>query len=220
MQIKYLAHSSFLVTTEAGTRILFDPYEPGGYDGALRYGAIAEPATVVVTSHDHPDHGHTAGLPGNPDVISGLKLAQSGPHGGRRFPARRAPPRPEPGQGARRKRDGGPEADGLCLCHAGDLGHTLTPFQGQEVGPIDVLLLPVGGYFTIDAAEATQVRDRLEPRITVPMHYKTPKVDFPIASVEDPRGQGERASARHERAALACRPTSGNARIVVLEPAL
>lgn len=186
MQIKYLAHSSFLVTTEAGTRILFDPYEPGGYDGALRYGAIAEPATVVVTSHDHPDHGHTAGLPGNPDVISGLKLAQSGPRTVADVSLRAVHTYHDQSQGKERGENAMVvlEADGLCLCHAGDLGHTLTPFQGQEVGPIDVLLLPVGGYFTIDAAEATQVYDHLEPRITVPMHYKTPKVDFPIASVE------------------------------------
>jgi L-ascorbate metabolism protein UlaG (beta-lactamase superfamily) len=70
------------------------------------------------------------------------------------------------------------------LVHLGDLGHILTPETVAAIGPVDVLLVPVGGYFTIDHAQAAEVAEALSPRIVIPMHYKTPKVDFPIAGPE------------------------------------
>ena len=66
------------------------------------------------------------------------------------------------------------EVDGLRLAHLGDLGHLLDDKQLADVGPIDVALVPVGGFYTIDAAQATKVIDQLKPRlIVIPMHYKT-----------------------------------------------
>lgn len=186
MHIKYLAHSAFLVTTEAGVRVLFDPYQSGGFGGALKYGPIREPADVVVTSHRHADHGHTVGLAGKHTVIDGLQLAEQGPRSVAGVSLCAVHTYHDQNKG----RDRGEnaviilEADGLRVCHCGDLGHVLTPAQVEGAGRVDVLLLPVGGHFTIDAAEATQVMQQLQPRITIPMHFKTPKVDFPIAPVE------------------------------------
>jgi L-ascorbate metabolism protein UlaG (beta-lactamase superfamily) len=75
--------------------------------------------------------------------------------------------------------------DGLNLCHLGDLGHVLSPGQVTEIGVVDILFVPVGGFFTIDATVASQVCDQLKPRIAIPMHFRTPKCAYPIAGVED-----------------------------------
>jgi L-ascorbate metabolism protein UlaG (beta-lactamase superfamily) len=66
------------------------------------------------------------------------------------------------------------DVDGLRVAHLGDLGHLLSDKQIAEIGPVDAVLVPVGGFYTIDAAQATKVIDQLKPRtIVVPMHYKT-----------------------------------------------
>jgi L-ascorbate metabolism protein UlaG (beta-lactamase superfamily) len=70
------------------------------------------------------------------------------------------------------------------VVHLGDLGHTLDAHTVAAIGRTDVLLVPVGGFFTIDHAQAAEVVDSLDPRIVIPMHYKTPKADFPISGVE------------------------------------
>jgi len=69
------------------------------------------------------------------------------------------------------------EVDGLRFCHLGDLGHDLTDSQVKEIGRVDVLLIPVGGHFTIDAVTATKIMDKIKPRITVPMHYRVTGID-------------------------------------------
>ncbi len=71
------------------------------------------------------------------------------------------------------------------LCHLGDLGHTLDSKVVTEIGEIDILMVPVGGFFTIDAATATRVSNALKPRVIIPMHYLTPKVTYPIVGIED-----------------------------------
>ena len=67
----------------------------------------------------------------------------------------------------------------------GDLGHVLTADQAAEIGAVDVIMVPVGGYYTIDAAQAWRVIDQLNARIAMPMHYSNDKCLFPIAGVED-----------------------------------
>jgi L-ascorbate metabolism protein UlaG (beta-lactamase superfamily) len=76
------------------------------------------------------------------------------------------------------------EADGLRIAHLGDLGHAVSTAIDSAFVGIDVLLIPVGGHFTIDAGTAAQVVKALNPRIAIPMHFKTDKVGFPIAPVE------------------------------------
>ena len=77
------------------------------------------------------------------------------------------------------------EADGLRVCHCGDLGHVLTAHQSAAIGEIDVLLVPVGGTFTVDAAGAHEVADQLAACVTIPMHYKTDKLGFDIAGIDN-----------------------------------
>ena len=71
------------------------------------------------------------------------------------------------------------------LCHLGDLGHGLDEEKVKEIGAVDVLLVPVGGFYTIDARQATGVCEALKPGVVIPMHVKTAKCDYPITGVED-----------------------------------
>ncbi len=189
MQITWLGHAAFLIVSDAGLKILTDPYLAGGYGGAIGYGRIEEVVDVVVISHDHhEDHNAVDDLPGNPEVVKG-----AGTHTAAGITFRGIPTFHDQSEGAER----GPntvfafEVDGLALCHLGDLGHLLSPEQVEQIGRVDILMLPVGGYFTIDPQEATQVAQQLSPRIIIPMHYKTEVLNFPIAPVDEfLRGKG------------------------------
>jgi L-ascorbate metabolism protein UlaG (beta-lactamase superfamily) len=187
MKIRWMGHASFLLTSSDGTKVLTDPYEPGGFGGAVGYKGIEEPVDLVTVSHDHADHNYVQGLKGSPKVISGVGAKRER---GIRF------------QGIasfhdqREGKDRGAntifcwEMDGIMICHLGDLGHALTPSQIAEIGQVDVLLVPVGGFFTIDAAEASALVRQLKPSLVIPMHFKTEVLGFPVAKVEDfTRGQ-------------------------------
>ncbi len=122
MTIKFLGHATFLITSEDGVRIITDPYESGGYGGALRYGPITDEADIVTVSHDHADHNYVAGVPGNPVVVT-----ESTEVGGISFQV--IDSYHDDAQGAER----GPnrifcfQVDGIRVCHLGDLGHLLSP---------------------------------------------------------------------------------------------
>jgi len=76
------------------------------------------------------------------------------------------------------------EVDEVSICHLGDLGHVLTVEQVEEIDDVDVLLLPVGGVSTINAPMAAEVVRQLEPKAVVPMHYKTPALEWELEPVE------------------------------------
>lgn len=181
MRLTYFGHSSFLLQAADGTSVIFDPYRHGCFDGAVKYGPIEETADVVVASHTHDDHGATDTIPGSPQVfvhpvaekvgavrITGIEVAHDEAGGEKR------------GRNTMVLCDDGD----IRLAHLGDLGHTLDAAAVEALGRVDVLLIPVGGFFTIDHDEAAKVVESLDPRVVVPMHYKTDKVDFPIAGVE------------------------------------
>ena len=75
--------------------------------------------------------------------------------------------------------------DGLRIAHLGDLGHVLTSDQAAEIGNVDIALVPVGGNYTIDAAQAWKVAGQIDAQMIIPMHYSSEKCLFPIAGVED-----------------------------------
>lgn len=75
--------------------------------------------------------------------------------------------------------------DDIKLCHLGDLGHLLNQGQIAQIGAVDILFIPVGGFYTIDAANASRVCDQLKPKVAIAMHFKTPKCDFPINDIGD-----------------------------------
>jgi L-ascorbate metabolism protein UlaG (beta-lactamase superfamily) len=177
MKIKYLAHSSFLITSGGGVKIITDPYTPGG---GLKYQPIKEAADIVTVSHEHGDHNFTNAVSGNPVV-----LRDSGEVKGIKFKA--VPAAHDETDGSQRGKNMlfCFSVDGVTVCHCGDLGHVLTPAQVKALGKVDVLLVPVGGFFTIDAKTAAKVCEQLKPSVIIPMHYKTEKADFPIATIEE-----------------------------------
>ena len=179
MKIKWLGHASFLITTERGTKIITDPYTAGGN---INYGDINESAHIVTVSHDHFDHNNVAAVRGKPEVIKGIRSQETR---GIRFQG--IPTYHDESKGSQR----GTNTifcftvDGIRVCHLGDLGHRLTNDQITEIGGVDILLLPVGGFYTIDAAMATEIYENLKPRIVIPMHFKNVKCTLPIVGVED-----------------------------------
>ena len=179
MKIKWLGHAAFLLTARDGTRVITDPYATGA---GLSYGEIRESADVVLVSHEHMDHNSVQGVGGSPEVIRG-----AGIHRAKGIEFKGVASFHDPSGGKQR----GPNTifcfalDEIKFCHLGDLGHVLSKEQVAQIGQVDVLFIPVGGFFTIDANEATQVAKQLKPKVIVPMHFKTPKCDYPITPVED-----------------------------------
>lgn len=182
MKIKWYGHAGFKITTEKGVNIIIDPYQPGGFDGAISYGPIDEPADVVITSHDHADHNYVKGIKG-----SYKRIKEAGEFEFQGVGIKTIPVFHDESRGKERGNNliSVIAADGLVVTHLGDLGHDLEPETLKKIGKAAIVLIPVGGFFTIDAKMAEKVRSAIDPAITIPMHYKTAKCAFPIASVED-----------------------------------
>lgn len=182
MKIKWFGHAAFGITSQNGVRIIIDPYQSGAFDGALTYGTVSGEADLVLTSHDHDDHNYTKDIRGTFDIIN-----KAGEYDVKGVKIRAIPTFHDQSKGA----DRGTnlmfriETDGISVLHAGDLGHVLEAKTLDELGRVDVLLVPVGGFYTMGAHEATRTMNDLKPTITIPMHYKTEKCAFPIAPVDD-----------------------------------
>ena len=183
MTLIYLAHAAFLIVTSSGQAVVTDPYEYRGFGGALEYDRIVEKADIALVSHDHRDHNAVGDLPGEPTVIRG-----SGEHraSGLIFTGVESDHDPEGGKQRGKNTIFVFEADSIRVCHLGDLGQPkLRPEQVEALGRVDVLLIPVGGTYTIGPEEATAVVEQLTPRIVIPMHFKTDKTSLPIGPVDD-----------------------------------
>ena len=218
MKIRFLGHACFLVAAANGTKIVFDPYEPGGFNGGIAYGRLTEPADIVLITHEHADHNFAAGVPGNPQVIKG-----PGVHSAGLILFRGIALKHDASGGAERGDNTVfcAEIDEVRLCHLGDLGHELNAAQVADIGPVDVLLCPVGGLFTIDARSATEVVRALNPRITIPMHFKTPKIGFPLAPLDDFLAGKKNVRQDHVSEITVTRETlPAKPEIIVLDPAL
>jgi len=181
MEVKWYGHASFLITTEKGITIISDPYEPGAYGGGISYGPIPDEADIVTVSHDHSDHNYVKGLPGNPQQIKG-----AGRHEAKGIIFEGIATYHDATKGSERGENTifTFSADGIKICHLGDLGHVLSDRDINAIGEIDVLFIPVGGFYTIDPKEATEVVNQLKPKVVIPMHYKTERCEFPIEPVE------------------------------------
>jgi len=149
----------------------------------LNYSPIAEAADIVLVSHEHGDHNNVAAVGGNAKAVRGAGSHQIGG-----VTIKGVATYHDQVQGAQR----GPntvfcvELDGIRVCHLGDLGHEPGDDQAAEIGEVDLLLTPVGGNFTIDAAQASRIVDKLKPKVVIPMHFKNERCpDFPVAGVEE-----------------------------------
>ena len=213
MKIKYLGHASFLITSDSGVKIITDPYETGG---GLSYGEIAESADIVTVSHEHSDHNNVAAVGGNPKVVRGAAKVK-----GIEFEA--IPCYHDDARGKARGKNTifYFEVDDIKVCHLGDLGHRLGDTQVTELGGVDILLIPVGGFYTIDARVAIELCGRIKPRVVIPMHYKTDKCDYPIAGVERfLQGKEEVTRSGVSEAEFKKGELPSSTQIIVLKPAL
>ena len=181
MKIKWLGHACFLLTSDAGLRIVTDPYTPGGF--GLQYRPPAEKADIVTVSHEHADHNNVGDVKGTPQIVR-----DAGVHQVKGIEIKGVSTSHDEMSGSQR----GSNTvfcfalDGVRVCHLGDLGHDLTVGSLAEIGEVDVLLIPVGGSFTIDADVASRVADRLAAKVVIPMHFKNERCpDFPVAGVAD-----------------------------------
>ena len=188
VKIKWLGHACFLITSSKGVKILTDPF-----DDQVGYELPSEEADIVTTSHDHFDHNYT-------QIVKGefVHIKEAGIYLEKGINIKGVASFHDEVAGKKRgnnvifKFD----VDGVEVCHCGDLGHVLTPGQVEEIGRVDVLLLPVGGTYTVDAKEAFEVAKLLKPAVIIPMHFKTDDNDFDIDGVDKfiaVAGKGERA---------------------------
>ena len=182
MKIRYLAHSAFVIETKAGVKIITDPYKPNSYDGAVGYKRIDELADVVTVTHFHDDHNAVNTIKNNPVVVD-----KPGEYEVKGVKIKGVKTYHDPKQGEERGDNTVYvyEIEGKKVCHLGDLGEVIDDEKAKEIGEVDILLIPVGGYFTIDAKEADRVIEKLNPKIVIPMHFKTEFLGFPIASVDE-----------------------------------
>ena len=179
MKIKWLGHSCFLLTAGDGTKLLMDPFKA---DTHLSYKPVDEEADIVTVSHEHFDHNYTAALPGKPALVKG-----GGEKAVKNIKVRGISLFHDEAGGKQR---GGNTVfciaiDDINICHLGDLGHRLSAAQLAAVGKMDVLMVPVGGVFTIDVDAANAVCEDIKPPIAIPMHYKTDRCQFLQWSAED-----------------------------------
>ena len=186
MKIEWLGHSCFLITAASGRSLLTDPYDSRNYPGRLMYTPIEDTPDlapdVITVSHGHADHNDAGAVKGSPAVLTTPEATgQAG------FSICGVAAFHDSQGGSKRGSDiiFIIEADGLAVCHMGDLGHELSDEQAGAIGNVDVLLIPVGGFYTIDAAAATRIWQQLAPPVTLPMHYRNDKCLFGIAGVED-----------------------------------
>lgn len=173
MEINWYGHSCFRLR-DRDIAIVTDPYDKG-----LGLTPPRLKADVVTISHDHPDHSCTQIVKGEPIVLSspgeyeirGVFITGAAS---------------TEGKNSEQKRDNTIfvfELDGLNVCHLGDLDHVPVQEQIESLGDVHVLLIPVGGGDTINAAEAAEVIRLLEPRIVIPMHYALPEVTVKLDPV-------------------------------------
>lgn len=169
MEVSYLGHSSFKIRGKNAT-LVTDPYSSEML--GLKFPKVE--ADMVTISHAHEDHNKKEEVEGSPFVIFApgeYEVKGVSVFGIASFHDSSA--------GAER----GPntiyliEMDGLRICHLGDLGHKLSDSQLEELDGVDILLLPVGGTYTLGPKEASEVISQLEPKIVIPMHYRPPKAD-------------------------------------------
>jgi L-ascorbate metabolism protein UlaG (beta-lactamase superfamily) len=176
MDITWLGHSSFLIEDSRGTKVLTDPF-----DETVGYPVYRGNPDIVTISHHHFDHGYTALLP-----KEARKLDSPGSYEIDGIRITGLPSFHDKSKGSKRGKNTIfiIEADGYRICHLGDLGYVLSEPEIRSLGKVDVLMIPVGGVFTIDAGEAAELAKAIGSRIVLPMHYKTPAIDFEISGVE------------------------------------
>lgn len=178
MKITWLGHSAFRLEESTGTAVVTDPYS----EGLVGYRMRKVTADAVTLSHHHRDHDDLSRIEGDPEILDTVGFWElkgvdvTSMHSWH-----------DSAQGAER----GPNLifkyrmDGVDLCHLGDIGEECDAQTGDLIGTVNVLMIPVGGNYTIDAAQAKEYVDFLMPDIVIPMHYRTPSCEIDIGKLDE-----------------------------------
>lgn len=175
MKIQWIGHACFQIETESYT-IITDPI-----DEQMGYPCIPEQADIVTVSHEHFDHNALHVFKNEPEVVRGVGVYEKPGLKIEGFASFHDP------EGGRLRGDNTifkMVSEGIHLVHLGDLGHILSAPEVQSLGQVDILLIPVGGTYTIDDQGAYELVQKIQPRIVIPMHYLTPVVTIDIAPLE------------------------------------
>jgi L-ascorbate metabolism protein UlaG (beta-lactamase superfamily) len=176
MLISWFGHSCFQLVDSEGKSVVIDPFAE-----SVGYGIPEVEADVVLVTHEHYDHNNVKAVSGSPVVIRG--------------PGKQSVAGIEiKGISTYHDEKGGKlrgsntvycfKLDDVGVCHMGDLGHMLSKDQMRELGSVDILLIPVGGFVTIDSQDAGRLVENLKPSIVIPMHFKTEDLSFRLDPVE------------------------------------
>ena len=167
MIIKYHGHSCFSVTSDNYT-IVLDPY--CGIDGL---NDVSLKANEVITSHGHKDHAYIEGV-AITKAVSPFKVNQISTYH-------------DDANGCKRGLNNITvlEAENKKIVHLGDLGHLLDENVINEIKECNVLMIPVGGFFTIDASEAIKIIEKVNPKNVIPMHYRDGKIGYDVLGTID-----------------------------------
>ena len=170
MKLTWLGHSCWKIE-DAGYSVVLDPFAPGSVPG---YQDVNTQADAVLCSHDHGDHNYK----------QGVKIVDSG---ARPFDIKTIPSWHDDAQGSLRGYNiiHVIDSEVFRVVHLGDLGVMLSDDQIKQIGSADILMIPVGGYFTIDAPAAKKVADSLNARVILPMHYRSDKFGYDVIGTVD-----------------------------------
>lgn len=177
MNIRWLGHSCFVLTESTGTVVVTDPYHD-----EVGFSMPPVKADAVTVSHGHYDHNNVAAVAGDPAVYNRVgSYEMEGVHISAFHTTH------DEVQGAKR---GGNlvfiyRLDGVDVCHLGDIGQPCSARICDAIGAVNVLLIPVGGHYTIDAATAKDYVDKLMPDIVIPMHYHTDDCDIDLDKLDE-----------------------------------
>ena len=171
MDITYLGHSGFKLRGKSAGAVT-DPF-----GGEIGFAFPQVSADIVTVSHSHPDHAASAKVQGTSRRPQPFVISAPGEYEILGISVRAIPVFHDDQQGKLRGKNLIMiiTIDGVHLVHLGDLGHPLTESQVEDIGPVDVLMVPVGGVFTIGPQAAASVVENLDPSIVIPMHYRTEK---------------------------------------------
>lgn len=201
MNVRYIGHASFWVSSSKGTSVVIDPFSQ-----RLPYQLPPLEPDVVLVSHEHHDHNAYYRFTNNPMLLkrshdfpmeSELNIASSG----EKITFYGLPTFHDDQQGRKR----GPNTvwhwfwEGIHFAHFGDIGHLLTEEQSKALGKLDVIFLPVGGKETLDPSTAALFINQVDPRVVFPMHYQTdemgenPLTEYPLSAFVEKMGNVEDA---------------------------
>lgn len=176
MDITYLGHSSFRISGK-NAALVTDPFDPKMV--GLKFPKVK--AQIVTVSHEHEDHNNVKAVGEVKKVVSGpgeYEIEGISIIGISSFHDS------EKGEKRGKNVIYLIEVDDIRLCHLGDLGHTLSKSQIDVIGEIDVLMVPVGGDFTIGPKDAEKVVQDIDPKVIIPMHYKKPGMSDTFSGLE------------------------------------